>query len=883
MSQFIVKGTIKSGVKGLEGARIRVISPPDVALCETTTGPGGSYKTPAVDLEDGKNYHVDVQLADYEGARKNFLAKQTRNLNEGGILVIAVVHDPLKKLQVDPFVDYKNALSKGSRVPEGPDNTDSYFAVLIGDVSSNMGRIPSSDIRQKFLDAKCRDTWEKEFEGDNYVLVQFNGDLLWRLKSVAVRQRAPIEFLKELHHANEGFEWLTYETVINKPKFRKTNQELEFGLYTLPTDAAEIFLRNGVAPDQLDALASAFFPDYKPAEIQAHSDAYWKWKNAKYERTDGQLQKAQAPSSVHLSGVGGVLNTSDRRVVLPYNYYDNHSESDAWGTDEPSGARQLTKTWSFWKTASRSSVVRLKRIKASGEEWSAIERKAWEAWPFYKGVEQRKCDKLASQVPEQKAFQVKNLSFDYASLKTGVCYVGLEDQSNKAISKDGKDWIDPNWIVSILRSDYVVSTEKFVGVQPDKPIVLTEVLSITEKRDRNAKAGAVIRDGVQIRDLSRLSKDCAYVFPGSIPYLSTDYKTLTPAYASVESPDWCAFWKHHWANGLGEAKAMFLMRYGLQHKNPNPQNYLVQFSKGASGLGSLSRIVIRDLQDASVHREVVWALYGDGGAPPSESTQSAIRPRLHDAFEKRAQAGGEDRWIARTLQHEFEKENEGNFQETGTTDEGFGGPGTLLGWARFSTGVALDKENWLKELEAEVGSAERMDRVVNLLADWGMAHAIAYVRCIEQELGVEFRDIDWTNFPTLGIKREDNPEELVAAKIIHNYLASKDSGQLTLRDYQRRRWAPVQSPLEVISLKDEKASNLWRIVRFQEGGTTWYRPTNWEGTIPIYQQLPSGVRCTLMRWLGSYRRAANVGNQIPLRWVREENGKKLFSSEKDTS
>src|SRR5262249_30623317 len=150
-----------------------------------------------------------------------------------------------------------------------------------------------------------------------------------------------------------------------------------------------------------------------------------------------------------------------------------------------------------------------------------------------------------------------------------------------------------------------------------------------------------------------------------------DYKSLTTAYASVESPGWCAFWKLHWANRLGEAKAMFLLRYGLQHKNPNPQNYLIQLSKEGSNLGPQSRIVIRDLQDAGVHREVVWALYGEGGAPPNESSAATIRPRLHDAFEKRAKLKGKDRWIAQILRHEFELENQDNFQETGTTDEGF--------------------------------------------------------------------------------------------------------------------------------------------------------------------------------------------------------------------
>ena len=112
----------------------------------------------------------------------------------------------------------------------------------------------------------------------------------------------------------------------------------------------------------------------------------------------------------------------------------------------------------------------------------------------------------------------------------------------------------------------------------------------------------------------------------SIPFIDLDGKSLTGEFVHVENQDWCNFWQKNWAEALGRAKAFFLVRYGLQHANPNVQNYLIEFpGADVTGLKSPSKIVIRDVADALLCREVAWALFGDPATePPAGLTDLAV-------------------------------------------------------------------------------------------------------------------------------------------------------------------------------------------------------------------------------------------------------------------
>jgi hypothetical protein len=623
----------------------------------------------------------------------------------------------------------------------------------------------------------------------------------------------------------------------------------------------------------LDELVAAFFPDLQPEQVQLASSAFWPWKNRQYQSTPASLQQPQAPQQVSLGGIGGQINDADIRVVLPYNYCDNNVSSCALGT-EPTAlpdARQIKNgRWKYWKTASRSSVVKLERAKPAAAEWQPREEWPWRVWPYWKGVDQRQHLNLASDIGKGQELKTASLCPGHVSLKTGVCYVGTEDQCLAKVGQEAcKDFIDANWIVSVLRSDYVVETEAVVGKSDTRLLVLTELLSVTENTPRTPPGAQIsVKDGVQVRDLSRLLKDRAYIFPGSIPYLGVDYKTLTKAFAAADNSTWCAHWKLHWAAGLARAKALFLLQYGLQHINPNPQNYLVEFTKSGGALGALSRVVIRDLQDASLHREVAWALFGTKDeAPPTTNDRAVILPLLHDAFKAAADDSRVDLPVARILQHEFEDENKDCFQETGTTSAGFGGPGTKLAWSLFSAGLSLEKPQWLKALAEEVPSAPYVDLVINLLADWGLAHAITYARTLETELGVELRDIQWKGFPNFDAAKDIPTEETLATHFIHAFLASPN-GQKAIRDYRAGGWKPLKEPLETLTLTKGDKKWPWSIVRFESGPAIWYRPADQAASIPVYQPLPPDTRFTLLSWRGQYRRKDPQSGA--LEWVRQE-------------
>jgi hypothetical protein len=134
------------------------------------------------------------------------------------------------------------------------------------------------------------------------------------------------------------------------------------------------------------------------------------------------------------------------------------------------------------------------------------------------------------------------------------------------------------------------------------------------------------------------------------------------------------------------------MRYGLQHLNPNVQNYLIEF-KGSPPKPT-GRIIIRDLQDASLQREVIWALYGLDRTPPSLKT---------DLKDLRLPV----------LAYEFSPAVIDDSQETGTTNSQFGPPGMHFLWARFSMFGGNRKSPEFVERMLNEGNPETFEKIAS--------------------------------------------------------------------------------------------------------------------------------------------------------------------------
>lgn len=153
-----------------------------------------------------------------------------------------------------------------------------------------------------------------------------------------------------------------------------------------------------------------------------------------------------------------------------------------------------------------------------------------------------------------------------------------------AAAQPGKADLKNDSILSIRRSEFVNEIDKKIGAHPSLK-VLTEVISVSDKRTGN---------GFSIRDLRPL-QDGNYYMPGfSIPYAGR-------MIAEFIGEDFEVLWGRIYAKGLGEAKAELLLRYGLQMKTPNAQNWLIQLDQNLKPTG---KIIIRDLADSN-HVEFV--------------------------------------------------------------------------------------------------------------------------------------------------------------------------------------------------------------------------------------------------------------------------------------
>lgn len=588
---------------------------------------------------------------------------------------------------------------------------------------------------------------------------------------------------------NPDYRWLTYETLFNQRPFRKTNKGREMGLYRVPLDRVRVFVREGIEPEQLSTLTKAFFPELEPAQLATLSATEWPWKGAPRER-----------SSVEMSAPVVAANRQQNVLhlppfaVFPYNFHDNSDVSDAIGTKDTTsfGApiERLSDRWHFWKTASRSCIVELGDMTEAARRWPVTSA----AWPYPPNVLSQQPRELVGSREREREFDDGEIAaFDHArarraySVKTGVMFVGSTDQQGAH-----KDRLELNSIIACLRSDLVASRgldQKKTGL-----IVQTELLSVT---DRNMENPNEPGDGYQVRDISGLDPEKLYIPPISIPYLDRNLVELHRRFEGVADPAWLGFWAEAFAHALGRAKATLMLHYGLQMLTPNSQNWLLEFEPGTPPTPT-GVVVVRDLGDAALHREVIWARYGGSGPPPQHD--------LHDEKEKK-----EAETLLTTLDHptiryeaeslsaaEDPSEDKNYPQETGSTEvRQFGPRGTRMLWHRYST---LSRASSLVvETENDLDSRSRgWQQVAAAMSAWGIAHARGYVETVEHLLETKLA-IDLNTAPSperyLALADEDfkkaekyyeqdreweDGETTGISTIVHRYLVSED-GQNAIR------------------------------------------------------------------------------------------------------
>ncbi len=148
----------------------------------------------------------------------------------------------------------------------------------------------------------------------------------------------------------------------------------------------------------------------------------------------------------------------------------------------------------------------------------------------------------------------------------------------KSIAQPEKADLNNDSIISMRRSKHIREYDE-VFERDSSLYVLTEVISVASK----------MGNAFSVRDLRPLQDGNYYLPAFSIPYAGREI-------AKINNADFNNFWQIHFGSALGRAKAQLLIRYGLQMKTPNAQNWLVQLDKYLKPTG---RIFMRDVADSN--------------------------------------------------------------------------------------------------------------------------------------------------------------------------------------------------------------------------------------------------------------------------------------------
>ncbi|KDQ61910.1 hypothetical protein JAAARDRAFT_525987 [Jaapia argillacea MUCL 33604] len=393
------------------------------------------------------------------------------------------------------------------------------------------------------------------------------------------------------------------------------------------------------------------------------------------------------------------------------------------------------------------------------------------------------------------------------SLKAGVMFVGSSQQASKDF---GKYRLDKENILASLRSEYIIALDAIAGRDTSHPdhllIVLPEILSVTGVNIPNGtrpnlptSSGATQAnahpafnfngDGFQLRDLTQLDRSKRYFPPFSAIFVGTgpgphadappvvDLRILVSRYDRLLAGDtaadiqqivtgtatntptyiWAQYWKTTYAEKLAQAKALLLLRYGLQSLSPNSQNFLLEYGDNMVPTG---RVVVRDLGDLRLHTDWVWTLYGPGGAVPATGLkqvpfvlpplapplpgrnaalelpyrqlltfETIVLPAQNDPILANPDRSVSDRgfWCPQETGGAFAT----TYPDLGRTYP----PGTQLNWFAFS---ALTKGGGISS-NSQFGTdpglkSDGWQRVLAVNAWWGIAHTRAFVAYLEAAL-----------------------------------------------------------------------------------------------------------------------------------------------------
>lgn len=502
---------------------------------------------------------------------------------------------------------------------------------------------------------------------------------------------------------NKDYEWLTYETIINQHIFRKTNQVCQMGLFIMPLECVSIYLKRNLDPEITKILAKAFVPDLTVEQfISSAGNCPWQ------KQTEFLI-----PISTKICSAS---RTNDHlhigpRIIMPYNFIDNDSKSGTLGTtlmallNPQIRLIKLDSCWNMWKTASRSCVVEICEINLDKEsklfdvDITFENQKSIhgeQKWAFQKPLTEKQVLDTANG---QNRFHLKNITNQCFSIKTGIKYVGTRDMNHDKEDL-GKD-VNNGCILTDLIS-FIDENRGHVNKEDKCLIIFHEIMGVIEKSKTSPNAKG---NGFLVRDISCIDPSKVYVPALSIPFLDLNLNDLKERFefcprinlipekfideVKAKAEKWSNFWKVNYAELLGRGKALLLLRYGLQALTPNPQNFLLEFDRNSNPPKPTGRLFIRDIGDASPVRDLFLQI----------NFKEEANPELIQIIEQID--------IVRLTPIRM------NWHH----------------YSAFSKGISMDQTGTGYDPEAQ---SENWREVLALMADWGLAHAKAYVSCIDQ-------------------------------------------------------------------------------------------------------------------------------------------------------
>ena len=589
---------------------------------------------------------------------------------------------------------------------------------------------------------------------------------------------------------NTNRNWLTYETRFNWSMFYKTNQRFKLNLYRAPLNRLLVILAteaDGLDNTTLTALRDVFFPNISDLqELRKLGKPPW----------DGP-RKLAVDTPQYAVANRNLNKIYASYAYLPYNARDNTPQSKAIGTALGTGSMKLelmpfNPMLDVWNTASRSSVARV-RLPQKITFKDKADRKLIndELWVEYGTPDPFRFRQPADNGGTEFSMNAEGANFHQTvmSVKTGVNIIGIEAQEKKAN-------LEHNSVLAALRSAYIRTAERHFGYNSfadPQILILTEIATVTESdrkwdewmfplgKNRKKLQQPKFGDGYQIRSLRGMKHDRQYFPPLSIPFVritngevdqnsSADFSISgqivksESAFPQIDdpNPEWKDFWKKHYAEALGRAKAKILLDYGLQSFGGNSQNYLLEMVNGVPN----GRVIFRDMGDYALHDYVLWAMFAPEGTNPPRYNGKRLNEQedlvlawrdnlnfpllkfectdLHDFIDDSKVMS---EYPTFTGYHRSNESGMATFnpfcescapESAGTT--AFVGHISPL-WA-YALPVSTNAYSKYRTNLTQV----QWGKVFQIQFDWGIANAKAWVKYLEKALGKNFR-IDWELLP----------------------------------------------------------------------------------------------------------------------------------------